>query len=158
MQATEIQWKLKSKLDFLQYLDKHREYRYTFDLTPLQFSTTFHQLTPSIKISSKQCLQSRSSYSEKNRCSLYKYPNMMSWAWRHCGLSLSMTQTSQSIFQMSFLKVRVHHVSTSSTFSIQCNQTFSSRCSSTQTSSVWPSKERKVCQSRSRSHSSGRSS
>ena len=26
MQAQELQWKLKSKADFVQYLDKHRKY------------------------------------------------------------------------------------------------------------------------------------
>ena len=26
MQAQELQWKLKSKADFIQYLDKHRKY------------------------------------------------------------------------------------------------------------------------------------
>ena len=34
MQAQELQWKLKSKADFVQYLDKHRKYLYLHRLTP----------------------------------------------------------------------------------------------------------------------------
>ena len=35
MQAQELQWKLKSKADFLQYLDKHRKCRSLLILTLL---------------------------------------------------------------------------------------------------------------------------
>ena len=35
MQAQELQWKLKSKADFVQYLDKHRKYPRFSILTPL---------------------------------------------------------------------------------------------------------------------------
>ena len=40
MQAVELQAKLKSKADFVQYLDKHRKYTSSSWLTPLQCSST----------------------------------------------------------------------------------------------------------------------
>ena len=35
LRATELQWKLQSKADFYNYLDKHRKYFATFAVTSL---------------------------------------------------------------------------------------------------------------------------
>ena len=40
MQAVELQGKLKSKVYFVQYLDKHCKYTFSSCLTPLQCSST----------------------------------------------------------------------------------------------------------------------
>ena len=51
IQAQELQWKLKSKHDFFQYLDKHRKYRYIPLLTPMQCNTTCRRPPPSTRTS-----------------------------------------------------------------------------------------------------------
>ena len=43
IQAAELSWKLKSKADFVQYMDKHRKCHPYLSLTLLQYSTTCRQ-------------------------------------------------------------------------------------------------------------------
>ena len=45
MNANELTGKLRSKADFLAYLDKHRKYRFILILTSLQCSITFQTPT-----------------------------------------------------------------------------------------------------------------
>ena len=51
LQAQELAHKIKSKVDILDYLDKHRKYQRQPFLTPLQYSSTCRRPTPSTKIS-----------------------------------------------------------------------------------------------------------
>ena len=59
--AQELSWKLKSKQDFIVYLDKHRKCRPSSRLTPPQYSSICPTRPSSTKTFSRMCSPARSS-------------------------------------------------------------------------------------------------